>query len=85
MSNGESQSWKPIVSAPRDEAILVYSLRWGAIVATLDSESDAWRTPMRYPASLNGQDAALITHWMPMPGVPVELTRSRSPWLSLAA
>ncbi len=85
MTNGESHSWKPIVSAPRDEAILVYSLRWGAIVATFDSEGREWRTPMRYPASLTGQDAALITHWMPMPGVPAELTRSRSPWLSLAA
>ncbi len=85
MTNGESHSWKPIVSAPRDEPILVYSLRWGAIVATFDSEGREWRTPMRYPASLTGQDAALITHWMPMPGVPAELTRSRSPWLSLAA
>jgi hypothetical protein len=85
MTNGESCSWKPIVSAPADEPILVYSLRWGAIVATVDSDSGEWRTPMRYPASLDGADAALITHWMPMPGVPAALTRTRSPWLSLAA
>ena len=77
--------WHGIASAPQDEAILVYSLRWGAIVATIDSESGEWRTPMRCPASLSGQDVALITHWMPMPGVPAELTRTRSPWLSLAA
>jgi hypothetical protein len=85
MTRGESQAWRPIVNAPHDEAVLVYSLRWGAIVATFASESGEWRTPMRYPASLSGRDAALITHWMPMPGVPAELTRSRSPWLSLAA
>jgi hypothetical protein len=85
MANGDSHSWKSIASAPRDETILIYSLRWGAIVATCDSGTGEWRTPMRYPASLTGRDAGLITHWMPMPGVPAELTRSRSPWLSLAA
>lgn len=85
MTQAESLSWRSVATAPQDETILIYSLRWGAIVASFDSERGEWTTPMRYPEALNGQDAALITHWLPMPGVPAELTRARSPWLSLAA
>jgi hypothetical protein len=84
MTNGDTR-WQAIATAPRDEAILVYSLRWGAIVASFDSQGGAWQPRMELPGAFNGGDAALITHWMPMPGIPAELTRARSPWLSLAA
>jgi hypothetical protein len=85
MRNGESLSWRLIASAPRDQNILVYSLRWGVIVASFSSEFGVWHPRMQCPAVLNQEDSGLITHWMPMPGVPQELTRARSPWHSLAA
>jgi hypothetical protein len=85
MTNGESLSWRSIASAPRDQNILVYSLRWGVIVASFDSEFGVWLPRMQCPAVLNKDDTALMTHWMPMPAVPHELTRARSPWHSLAA
>ncbi len=85
MTNGESLQWRQISTAPRDRNILVYSLRWGAIVAAYNSEAGAWRPRMRHPESLSGADQGLITHWMPLPGVPAELTGSRNPWHSLAA
>jgi hypothetical protein len=84
MTNGDNR-WQSIASAPQDETILVYSLRWGAIVASYASERGEWVPRMQFPSSLGDGDAALITHWMPMPGVPAGLTRTRSPWLSLAA
>jgi hypothetical protein len=85
MTNGESLHWRPISTAPRDQNVLIYSLRWGAIMATLCSRSRTWRPSMRFPAEFDGADEALITHWMPLPAVPAELTGSRSPWQSLAA
>ena len=85
MTNGESLSWRSISTAPRDQNILVYSLRWGVIVASFSSEFGQWLPRMQCPAALNHEDAGLITHWMPMPGVPHDLTRARSPWHSLAA
>ncbi len=78
-------SWRSIATAPHDRNVLVYSLRWGVIVASFSSEFGAWLPRMQCPAALNQQDVALITHWMPMPGVPHDLTRARSPWHSLAA
>lgn len=85
MTNGESLFWRSISTAPRDQNVLVYSLRWGVIVASFSSEFDVWLPRMQCPAALNQEDTALITHWMPMPSVPHELTRARSPWHSLAA
>ena len=85
MMNGESLHWRPITTAPRDKTILVYSLRWGTVVALYNSKAGAWTGRMQGPGDLNGADQALITHWMPMPGVPGELTGSRQPWHSLAA
>ncbi len=85
MTNGESLQWRPISTAPRDQNVLVYSLRWGTIAAVFNAQSKTWRPSTRFPAELNGADAALITHWMPLPGVPAELTGSRNPWHSLAA
>ena len=85
MTNGHHLSWRSISSAPRDQNILVYSLRWGAIVASFNSALGVWIPRMQCPAVLNHEDAGLITHWMPMPGVPHDLTKERSPWHSLAA
>jgi hypothetical protein len=85
MMNGDSLHWRTISSAPRDQAILVYSLRWGAIVASFSSEFGVWMPRMQCPAVLNHDDAGLITHWMPMPGLPHDLTKARSPLHSLAA
>ncbi len=84
MTNGESR-WQPMATAPSDTPILVYSLRWGVIVASFSSEFGVWLPRMQCPASLSEEDARLITHWMPMPGIPHDLTRARSPWHSLAA
>lgn len=83
--NDQNLSWRSVASAPRDQNILVYSLRWGVIVANFSSEFGVWLPRVQCPASLSEEDARLITHWMPMPGVPQDLTRARSPWHSLAA
>lgn len=85
MTREDSLSWRSISSAPRDQNILIYSLRWGVVVASFSSEFGVWLPRMQCPASLSRDDNQLITHWMPMPGVPHELTRARSPWHSLAA
>jgi hypothetical protein len=55
------------------------------MIATFDTAREAWVPHMRKPEQLNGNDAALLTHWMPMPGVPNALTGSRLIWRSLAA
>ena len=85
MMNGESLQWRPISTAPRDLNVLIYSLRWGPIVASYNSRTGAWLPHMQCPARLEAADAALITHWMPLPDVPAALTGSRNPWQSLAA
>ena len=85
MTNGESLQWRPIATAPRDQDVLIYSLRWGAMIATFDTGREAWVPRMRQPEQLNGNDTALLTHWMPMPGTPHALTGSRLIWRSLAA
>ena len=85
MTNGEGLHWRPISTAPRDQSVLIYSLRWGTLVATFNSHRRTWQPCMRLPGDFNGADAALVTHWMPLPGVPAALTGSRNPWHSLAA
>jgi hypothetical protein len=61
--------WRPIASAPRDEDILVFSARWGALIASFSSEFRAWLPRMQCPVSLNAE-ADVVTHWMPMPMAP---------------
>ena len=85
MTNGSGDFWRSMASAPCDQDILVYSLRWGAIVARFSSEFGMWLPRMQCPAAFNDEDTALITHWMPMPGIPEGLTKARWPWRSLAA
>lgn len=62
-------SWRAIETAPRDEDILVFSLRWGALIAEYSSEFRQWFPRMQCPAALDG-DADGLTHWMPLPLAP---------------
>ena len=61
--------WRPIDTAPRDQDILIYSLRWGALIAEYSSEFAQWFPRMQCPVSLHG-DADALTHWMPLPVAP---------------
>ncbi len=70
MTNVSVPQWQPIATAPQDENILVFSRRWGAMIATFRSEFNAWFSRMQCPASLNDQESDLITHWMPLPPGP---------------
>ncbi len=63
--------WQPIETAPPDEGILVFSRKWGAIIAEFSSEFDQWLPRMQCPASLTGEEQDL-THWMPLPQSPEE-------------
>jgi hypothetical protein len=67
MTSDPVLQWQPIATAPHDEQILVFSARWGAIMATFRSDFNAWFSRMQYPASLNDRDSETITHWMPLP------------------
>jgi hypothetical protein len=62
--------WRPIATAPHDENILVFSARWGTMIATFRSDFNAWFSRMQCPAALNDEDSEMITHWMPLPPTP---------------
>jgi hypothetical protein len=70
MTNDSGSAWQPIATAPHNETILIFSVRWGTMIATFRPEFDAWFSRMQCPASLNDEDGALITHWMPLPARP---------------
>lgn len=70
MTNDPVTQWRLIATAPRDENILVFSRRWGTMIATFRSEFNAWFSRMQYPVSLNDEDSELISHWMPLPPAP---------------
>jgi hypothetical protein len=70
MVNALSAHWQPITTAPCDQDILVFSRRWGVIVANFRAEFGAWFPRMQCPAALGADDGALITHWMPLPSAP---------------
>ena len=63
-------NWQPIATAPRDEMVLIFSRRWGAMMATYRSDFKTWFSRMQCPAVLDDDDVALITHWMPLPATP---------------
>ena len=65
----EVPGWQRIETAPPDERILVFTPRWGAIVAELSSEFGEWLSRMQCPVSLKGNDE-LPTHWMSLPRAP---------------
>jgi hypothetical protein len=61
--------WRPIESAPKDQDILVFSKRWGSLIAEFSSEFGQWFPRMQCPVSLN-READSLTHWMPLPVAP---------------
>jgi hypothetical protein len=61
--------WRPIESAPKDQDILVFSQRWGSLIAEFSSEFGQWFPRMQCPVSLHGE-ADGLTHWMPLPVAP---------------
>jgi hypothetical protein len=70
MVNALSAHWQPITTAPCDQDILVFSQRWGVIIANFRAEFSAWFPRMQCPAALGQDDGTLITHWMPLPSAP---------------
>jgi hypothetical protein len=78
MSTPSSAQWQTIESAPHNENILVFSRRWGWMIASFRPEFNAWFSRMQCPAALNDDDADLITHWMPLPARPEIPDRARS-------
>ena len=70
MVNALSAHWQPITTAPCDQDILVFSQRWGVIIANFRAEFSAWFPRMQCPAALGRDDGTLITHWMPLPSGP---------------
>ncbi len=76
MSNAFESQWKPMASAPHDEDILVFSRRWGLMIAAFRPEFNAWFSRMQCPAALNEDDAELFTHWMPLPARPQSSERA---------
>ena len=61
--------WRPIDGAPADEDVLVFSTRWGALIAAFSSELRQWLPRMQCPVSLHAE-ADGVTHWMPLPPAP---------------
>ncbi len=61
--------WQSIQSAARDESVLVFTARWGPIIAELSSEYDEWLSRMQCPVALK-EDDEQPTHWMPLPVAP---------------
>jgi hypothetical protein len=68
--------WRPIDSAPTDQDILVFSTRWGALIAAWSSEFRQWFPRMQCPVSLHGE-ADGVTHWMPLPMAPASHAAAR--------
>jgi hypothetical protein len=61
--------WRPLDTAPADENVLIFSARWGALIAEYSSEFGQWFPRMQCPVSLH-EEADGLTHWMPLPGAP---------------
>jgi hypothetical protein len=70
--------WQPMASAPHNEDILVFSRRWGLMIAAFRPEFNAWFSRMQCPAALNDDDAEHFTHWMPLPGRPQRADGARA-------
>ena len=79
MTKPLSKFWQPIATAPNDEDVLVFSQRWGVIVATFRPEFGVWFPRVQCPAALGADDASLITHWMPLPSAPEVSPDVRTP------
>ena len=75
--DGNVPGWQGIETVPRDERVLVFTPRWGAIVAELSSEFDEWLSRMQCPVGLKSHDE-LPTHWMSLPRAPEGIEPSRA-------
>lgn len=64
-----SATWQPISSAPNDVEILVYTKKWGPIIARHSEEHDQWLSRMQVPVSLVEEDE-MPTHWQDLPDPP---------------
>ena len=78
MNTPSTSQWQTIESAPHNENILVFSRRWGWMIASFRPEFNAWFSRMQCPAALNDDDADLITHWMLLPARPEVAERAAS-------
>ena len=61
--------WQAIGTVPHDKVVLIYSRRWGPIMAEFSPELGEWRSRMQCPVALKAEDDEL-THWMPLPPEP---------------
>lgn len=78
MTQAFESQWQLMASAPHNQDILVFSRRWGLLIAAFRPEFKAWFSRMQCPAALNDDDADLFTHWMPLPGRPHSAERAPS-------
>lgn len=65
----QEAAWQPIETAPQDESVMVFTARWGPIVAELSSEFNEWLSRMQCPVALKDDDEQ-PTHWMALPPAP---------------
>lgn len=69
MSETQLTGWQAIDTAPKDQEILVFTPKWGSIIALRSSEFDEWLSRMQVPVALTGEDE-LPSHWQSLPGAP---------------
>jgi hypothetical protein len=67
--DAKALGWQLIDTVPRDESVLVFTQRWGAIIAELSSEFGEWLSRMQCPVALKDDDEQ-PTHWMALPAPP---------------
>jgi hypothetical protein len=62
-------AWRPIESAPKDQDIIVFSQRWGSLIAEFSSEFDQWFPRMQCPSRSTGSRIGCRCRWHPKPVV----------------
>jgi hypothetical protein len=66
-------AWRPIESAPKDQDIIVFSQRWGSLIAEFSSEFGQWfprmQCPSRSMARTTGSRIGCRCRWHPKPVV----------------
>ena len=77
-------AWRPIESAPKDQDIIVFSQRWGSLIAEFSSEFGQWFPRMQCPVSLH-HETDRLTHWMPLPVAPEAYRGAYVPGLTLSS
>lgn len=77
MTEGPSENWQAIDTAPKDKEILVYTRPWGPIIALLSEEFGEWLSRMQVPVSIKEKEE-LPTHWQPLPEPPAGVAHPQS-------